>query len=103
MEIDYGLALDFIDDRAGDPRPYQLRFRRESHVSDQGQLIAVVATYNHPDNGHTKTISQPGVNFHDVERVLEGWQGWARLSEHTVSLSRIADKIIAAGVGANPA
>ena len=72
MEIDYALAWDFY--LPGDDRPYQLRFRRDGHFSDTGQLMAVVAKYRHPDNGHTIAISRAGVNFHDVEAALTGWQ-----------------------------
>ena len=68
MEIDYGLALDFIDDR--DDRPYQLWFRRDDHFSDTGQLIAVIAKADRPDNGHTIPISRPGENFNDVESAV---------------------------------
>ncbi|WP_236723843.1 hypothetical protein [Mycobacterium avium] len=39
MEIDFGMALDFVDI---DGRAYQLRFRRNDYSSDYGQLIAVV-------------------------------------------------------------
>jgi hypothetical protein len=85
-EIDYALAWDFIDT---DGRPYQLRFRCQQPVSYDGQLIAVIAKPNRPDKGHTIAISRPGVNFHDVEAALTGWQSWARLTEHTVNLGAI--------------
>jgi hypothetical protein len=91
MEIDYALAWDFIDEHDG--RPYQLRFRRKAHFSDTGQLIAVIAKHNRPDNGHTVPISRPGVNFHDVEAALTGWQTWARLTEETVNLGAIRRRI----------
>ena len=86
MEIDYALAWDFIDD---DGRPYQLRFLRETHFSDNGQLIAVIAKPRRRDKGHTIPISRPGVNFHAVEAALTGWQTWARITETTVNLGAI--------------
>jgi hypothetical protein len=98
MEIDYGLAYDFIDDD-GDGRPYQLRFRREQHFSDQGQLIAVIASAGRPDNGTELAISRPGVSFADVEQVLDNWDSWAMLTDRTVSLSRIRAAITAKGLG----
>ena len=91
MEIDYALAWDFY--LPGDDRPYQLRFRRDGHFSDTGQLMAVVAKYRHPDNGHTIAISRAGVNFHDVEAALTGWQNWAKLTEWTVDLGAIRQRI----------
>ncbi|MCV7256996.1 hypothetical protein H7J86_32955 [Mycobacterium hackensackense] len=98
MEIDYGIAYDFIDDD-GDRRPYQLRFRREQHFSDQGQLIAVIASAGRPDNGTTLSISRPGVSFADVEQALDNWESWAMLTDRTVSLSRIRSAITAKGLG----
>ena len=89
-EIDYALAWDFIAD---DGRPYQLRFRRENPLSDNGQLIAVIAKPNRPDKGHTVAISRPGVNFHDVEAALTDWQNWARITETTVNLGAIGRRI----------
>ncbi|BBX54652.1 hypothetical protein [Mycolicibacterium poriferae] len=56
MEIDYGLAWDFLDDH--DSRPYQLRFRRNGWFDDTGQLIAVVAKFDHPDTD-THPAHQP--------------------------------------------
>ncbi len=94
MEIDYGLALDFVDT---DGRPYQLRFRRNDHFSDTGQLIAVIATYGHPDNGHTIAISRPGVLFGEVEAAVDGWQQWARIDGHRVDLDLIRRRVAAAG------
>lgn len=97
MEIDYALAYDFIDD-AGDGRPYQLRFRREQHFSDQGQLIAVIASAGRADNGATLQISRPGVSFEAVEHALDNWDCWAMLTPETVSLSRIRARITAEGL-----
>ena len=96
MEIDYGLALDFLDDH--DSRPYPLRFRRDGWFTDIGQLIAVVAKYEHPDNGHTLAISAPHVDFNDVEQAIEGWQSWARVTDSTVSLAAIRRRVTAAGL-----
>ncbi|RZT07776.1 hypothetical protein EV589_6009 [Mycobacterium sp. BK558] len=96
MEIDYGLALDFLDDH--DSRPYQLRFRRDGWFTDIGQLIAVVAKYEHPDNGHTLAISAPHVDFNDVEQAIDGWQSWARVTDSTVSLAAIRRRVTAAGL-----
>ena len=89
-EIDYALAWDFIAD---DGRSYQLRFRRENPLSDNGQLIAVIAKPNRPDKGHTIAITRPGVNFHDVEAALTDWQNWARITETTVNLGAIRRRI----------
>ena len=96
MEIDYGLALDFLDDH--DSRPYQLRFRRNGWFDDTGQLIAVVAKFNHPDNGHTLPISRADVDFNDVEQAIDGWQSWARITDSTVSLAAIRRRLTAAGL-----
>ncbi|AGB26994.1 hypothetical protein Mycsm_06891 (plasmid) [Mycobacterium sp. JS623] len=98
MEIDYAMAYDFIDDD-GDGRPYQLRFRREQHFSDQGQLIAVIASAGRSDNGTTCFISRPGVSFTDVEQALDNWESWAMLTDRTVSLSRIRAAITTKGLG----
>ena len=98
MEIDYALNYDFIDDD-GDRRPYQLRFRREQHFSDQGHLIAVIASPGRPDNGTTLHISRPGVSFADVELALDDWARWAMLTASKVSLSRIRARITAKGLG----
>ena len=97
MEIDYGLALDFIADR--DNRPYQLRFRKDDYFTETGQLIAVIAKASRPDNGHTIPISRADVDFNQVETAIEGWQQWARLTEFTVDLGRIRRRIHAAGLG----
>lgn len=96
MEIDYALAWDFHDDH--DTRPYQLRFRRNDWFTDIGQLVAVVARAGHPDFGHTQAISQPDVDFNDVETALDGWQTWARFTEHTVSLAAIRRRLSDAGL-----
>lgn len=90
MDIDYALAWDFIDPNDG--RPYRLRFRHDGHFSDTGQLIAVVS-FKHHASGHTIAISRPGVTYHDVEAVLDGWQNWAKLTEDTVNLGAIRRRI----------
>ncbi len=106
MEIDYGLALNFIDD-GGDQRPYQLRFHPDAPLfgdlntaDGPGQLIAVIASGGRPDNGHRLAISKPGVSFRAVEQALDDWQTWARIDDHTVSLERIQNRIRAAGLSA---
>jgi hypothetical protein len=104
MDIDYGLALDFIDDRDG--RPLQLRFRRNWAPADSpdtfdgtGQLIAVVAGGpDRADNGDIVAISRPGVTRADVEAALHGWETWAELTEHTINLAQIRRRIHAAGL-----
>ncbi len=91
MEIDYGLALDFLDDH--DSRPYQLRFRRDGWFTDIGQLIAVVAKYEHPDNGHTLAISRPNVTYRATRAALCGWQTWAKITDSVVNLAEIRRRI----------
>ncbi|MBZ4632551.1 hypothetical protein GBP94_24625 [Mycobacterium avium subsp. hominissuis] len=86
MEIDFGMALDFVDI---DGRAYQLRFRRNDYSSDYGQLIAVVDDRRRPDHGHTIPISRPDVLFQDVDSAINGWQSWAQTSEHTADLDLI--------------
>ena len=102
-DIDFGLAFDFIDRADGIPR--QLRFHRnwappgDPRVFDgTGQLIAVVADANRPDNGHTIAISRPNVEFDDVEAALDGWQSWAKTGSYTVDLAAIRSRIHAAGL-----
>lgn len=97
MEIDYGLALDFIDDD-GDERPYQLRFRKVRHDGDLGQLIAVIASRGRADNGTTMPISRANVSFEETESALKDWDQWAMLSPYIVSLSRIRARIIECGL-----
>lgn len=103
LDIDYGLAWNFIDH---DGRPLQLRFRRNwaptgsPEVFDgTGQLIAVVADAQRPDNGDIVAISRPGVTRAAVEYALNGWQVWARLTEDTVNLAEIRRRVHAAGLG----
>lgn len=103
MDIDYGLALDFIDDHDG--RPLQLRFRRNwapagaaDTFDGTGQLIAVVADAGRADNGDIVTISRPGVAHADVDAALDGWEDWAALTADTVNLAQIRRRIHAAGL-----
>jgi hypothetical protein len=96
-DIDYGLAFDFIDD-AGDGRPYQLRFRKKIYNDEDGILLAEIASAGRSDNGHIIPISRARVNFDDVESALKGWQTWAMINDHTVSLSRIRDRIVEYGL-----
>jgi hypothetical protein len=103
MDIDYGLALDFIDDQDG--RPLQLRFRRNWAPADSpetfdgtGQLIAVVTDAGRADNGDIVAISRPNVSRADIERALDGWETWAELTPETVKLAAIRRRIHAAGL-----
>jgi hypothetical protein len=103
MDIDYGLALDFIDDQDG--RPLQLRFRRNWAPADSpetfdgtGQLIAVVIDAGRPDNGDIVAISRPNASRADIERALDGWETWAELTPQTVNLAQIRRRIHAAGL-----
>jgi len=103
MDIDYGLALDFIDDRDG--RPLQLRFRRNWAPADSpetfdgtGQLIAQVVDASRADNGDIVAISRPGVARAEVEKALDGWETWAELTAETVNLAQIRRRIRAAGL-----
>jgi len=103
MDIDYGLALDFIDDADG--RPLQLRFRRNWAPADSpeisdgtGQLIAMVADARRADNGDIVAISRPNVARADVEKALDGWETWAELTSETVNLAAIRRRIHAAGL-----
>jgi hypothetical protein len=77
VDIDEGVALDFIDDRDG--RYLQLRFRRNWAPADSaetldgtGQLIAIVADASRPDNGDIVAISRPGVTRAAVDAALKG-------------------------------
>ena len=104
MDIDFGLAYDFIDPYDGCPR--QLRFRRNhAPAADPrtfdgtGQLVAVIADRNRADNGDVLPISRPGVTQDDVEAAIEGWHHWAMLTEDTVNLAEIRRRIQAAGLG----
>lgn len=72
MDIDYGLAYDFIDDRDG--RPLQLRFRCDWMPADSantveatGQLIAMIADPLRTDYADIVTISRPHVQCADIE------------------------------------
>ena len=103
MDIDYGLAWDFIDTRDG--RPLQLRFRRNWAPADSpeifdgtGQLIGVVVDADRADNGDIVAISRPNVRHADIEKALDEWQSWAMLTEDTVNLGEIRRRIHAAGL-----
>jgi hypothetical protein len=95
VDIDYGLAVDFIDDKDG--RPLQLRFRRNWAPTDSpetfdgtGQLIAVVVDADRADNGDIVAISRPDVSRADVETTLDGWQTWAELTAEPSTSPRSA-------------
>jgi hypothetical protein len=68
--------------------PPQLRFKQEwappgstETLTGNGQLIAVIADADRPDNGHTVAISRPGVRYTGVEAAVHGWQTWALLAQ----------------------
>ena len=94
-------TLEWLDDNGQllddhDSRPYQLRFRRNGWFDDTGQLIAVVAKFDHPDNGHTLPISRADVDFNDVvglqvaDRVADDFQQLFR-AEQTFGLAECGD------------
>jgi hypothetical protein len=106
MEIDYGDAWDFVDD---DGRPFKLRFRRnaaprhDARIFDgTGQLIAVVADSERPDNQYEVGISRPNVSQAEVENAIDGWEEWATVIDavtyRLLSLARIRGRIHAAGL-----
>jgi len=101
MEIDYALAWTFIDPQDG--RPRQLRFRRTggdvNPFKSTGQLIAVVANGNRPDNGDTIHLSRDGIPFEHIEIALDGWELWAKIDDTTVNLATIRRRIQTAGLG----
>ena len=43
-------------------------------------------------------ITRPGVQRTDVEKVLDGWQDWAMLTDDTVNLVEILRRIETAGL-----
>jgi hypothetical protein len=90
MDIDYALAWQFIDDRDG--RPLQLRFRCDTDET-HGQLIAVIADGHRDDNYSVVPISRPGVSRAEVDRALDGWQTWARITDDTINLAEIRRRI----------
>ncbi|MGV7301756.1 hypothetical protein PJK45_21460 [Mycobacterium kansasii] len=103
MDIDYGLACDFIDEVG---RPMQLRFRRNyappgdpQIFADTGQLIAILVDRHRPDNGDIVPISRPNVERTRIEEVIEGWESWAMLVDDQVSLMEIKRHVHAAGLG----
>lgn len=103
MDIDYGLAFNFVDE---DGRPLQLRFRRnlappgDSRVfSDTGQLIAIVVDRRRPDDGDIIEISRPNVERARIEQVIENWESWAVLIDDQVNLAEIKRRVRASGLG----
>lgn len=103
MDIDYGLACDFIDETG---RPLQLRFRRnyappeDSRIfTETGQLIAIVVDRHRLDDGDIVEISRPNVERARVEEVIENWENWAMLIDDQVNLTEIKRHIHAAGLG----
>lgn len=111
VDKDYALAWQFIGDSG---RPRQLRFRMnfapagDPRIFDgTGQLIAVIADADRPDNGDEIAITRPRVNEVDVDAALDGWEDWALLHEERngldrwISLAAIQHRINAAGLGIN--
>lgn len=103
MDIDYGLACDFIDETG---RPMQLRFRRNyappgdpRTFADTGQLIAIVVDRHRSDDGDIVEISRPNVERTQVEKVIENWENWAMLVDDQVNLIEIKRHVHAAGLG----
>jgi hypothetical protein len=103
MDIDYGLARDFIDE---DGRPMQLRFRRNYAppgdpriFADTGQLIAILVDRHRADDGDIVEISRPNVERTHVEKVIENWESWAMLFDDQVSLIEIKRRVHSAGLG----
>ena len=79
--------------------------RNDPRIFDgTGQLVAVVADAQRPDNADEIVISRPGVLFDDVETGLDGSQDWAtryvdaNKIEDTINLAIIGDRIRAAGL-----
>jgi hypothetical protein len=106
MVIDYADAWDFLDD---DGRPFKLQFRRnvarrhDPRIFDgTGQLIAVVADSQRPDNHDEIALSRPGVLQADVEHAIDGWEDWATVVDDGIyrwlSLARVRSRIHAAGL-----
>jgi hypothetical protein len=107
LEIAFADAWDFVDE---DGKPYKLRFRRNWAPDDEermfdgtGQLLAVVADINRPDNHAEIAISRPNVREADVERVLAGWENWAAVittrTYRLINLAKIRSRIHVAGLG----
>ena len=106
MDIDLGDAYDFVDQ---DGKPYKLRLRRnwaprnDPRIFDgTGQLIAVVADNQRPDNHDEIAITRPDVPQAEVEKVIDGWEEWATLLDDGIyrwlSLTQIRSRIHAAGL-----
>ena len=81
-DIDYGLALDFVD--PADNIARQLRFQLnwappgDPRLFDgTGQLVAVIDDTRRPDHGRTQALTRPRVAHADVDAALHGWQTWA--------------------------
>ncbi|KQH76619.1 hypothetical protein AO501_10540 [Mycobacterium gordonae] len=102
-DIDYGLALDFID--PPDNITYQLRFQLnwappgDPRLFDgTGQLVAVVDDTRRPDHGRTQALTRPGVAHADVDAALRGWEAWAMISDTVAALAAIRRALCAAGL-----
>lgn len=102
-DIDYGLALDFID--PADNITHQLRFQLnwappgDPRLFDgTGQLLAVIDDTRRPDHGRTRALTRPGVAHADVEAALTGWQSWAMISDTVANLAAIRRALCAAGL-----
>lgn len=103
LDIDFGATIDFIDFTEGIPR--QLWFQRNWVPPDDrcifggaGQLVAVIAAAGRTGQGHTLPISRPGADLDYAERVLDGWQDWAKLSIYPIDLAAIRRCIQATGL-----
>jgi hypothetical protein len=93
---------DFVD---LDGRPRQRRFCRDDGppratdvLCGTGQLIAVIADPQRPDEGDTVAIRRPGVDYTDVDAALGGWQSCAMITEDTVNLAEIRRRVHTAGL-----
>lgn len=102
-DIDYGLALDFVD--PADNITHQLCFRRnwappgDPRLFDgTGQLLAVINDAGRPDHGRAQALTRPGVAHADVEAALAGWQTWAMLTDTVADLAAMRRALIAAGL-----
>lgn len=102
-DIDYGLALDFIDPTDNITR--QLRFQLnwappgDPRLFDgTGQLVAVIDDIRRPDHGRTQELTRPGVAQADVDAALHGWQAWAMISDTVADLAAIRRALCAAGL-----
>ena len=102
-DIDYGLALDFVD--PADNIARQLRFQLncappgDPRLCDgTGQLVAVIDDTRRPDHGRTQALTRPRVAHADVDAALHGWQTWAMINDTIADLAAIRRALVAAGL-----